>query len=119
MADTSEPIGPATVVIVSGGSRGLGLAIVEDILARGAKVAAFARTVTPELAALAAAGPDRLTAAAIAGPAATAGCILSWRGGRRPAPTGWWRRRSTSPTSPPSTPFSRRRRPASAPSTPS
>ena len=35
MSDTSEPIGPATVVVVSGGSRGLGLAIVEDILGRG------------------------------------------------------------------------------------
>ena len=65
MSDTSEPIGPATVVVVSGGSRGLGLAIVEDILARGAKVAAFARTVTPELAALAAAAPDRVVAAPI------------------------------------------------------
>lgn len=65
MSDTSEPIGPATVVVVSGGSRGLGLAIVEDILARGAKVAAFARTVTPELAALAAAAPDRVVVAPI------------------------------------------------------
>ena len=49
MSDTTSAIGPASVVVVSGGSRGLGLAIVEDILAQGAKVAAFARTVTPEL----------------------------------------------------------------------
>jgi 3-oxoacyl-[acyl-carrier protein] reductase len=42
-------IGPATTVLISGGSRGLGLAIVEDLLARGVRVAAFARTVTPEL----------------------------------------------------------------------
>ncbi|HYN97894.1 MAG TPA: SDR family NAD(P)-dependent oxidoreductase [Pilimelia sp.] len=44
------PVPPATVVLVSGGSRGLGLAIVTDLLAQGRKVAAFARTVTPELA---------------------------------------------------------------------
>ncbi|MGH3369436.1 MAG: SDR family NAD(P)-dependent oxidoreductase [Nocardioidaceae bacterium] len=55
-ADTRVP--PATVVLVSGASRGLGLAIVEDLLDRGAKVAAFARTVTPELEALAAKHPD-------------------------------------------------------------
>jgi 3-oxoacyl-[acyl-carrier protein] reductase len=45
--DTSVP--PAEVVLVSGASRGLGLAIVTDLLERGVKVAAFARTVTPEL----------------------------------------------------------------------
>lgn len=43
---------PAEVVLVSGASRGLGLAIVEDLLGRGVSVAAFARTVTPELIAL-------------------------------------------------------------------
>lgn len=64
MSDIS-PIAPASVVVVSGGSRGLGLAIVEDILAQGAKVAAFARTVTPELQALADANPDRVHAAGI------------------------------------------------------
>ncbi|MFF5296976.1 SDR family NAD(P)-dependent oxidoreductase [Paractinoplanes globisporus] len=42
-------IPPSTVVLVSGGSRGLGLAIVSGLLADGLKVAAFARTVTPEL----------------------------------------------------------------------
>lgn len=50
----SEPVppAPATAVLVSGGSRGLGLAIVSDLLQRGVKVATFARSVTPELNAL-------------------------------------------------------------------
>lgn len=50
----SEPDGvpPSSVVLVNGGSRGLGLAIVRDLCAQKVKVAAFARTVTPELAAL-------------------------------------------------------------------
>ena len=65
MSDPTDPIGPASVVVVSGGSRGLGLAIVEDALARGARVAAFARSVTPELAAVAQAHPDRVHAAAV------------------------------------------------------
>jgi 3-oxoacyl-[acyl-carrier protein] reductase len=65
MSDTTAPIGPASVVVVSGGSRGLGLAIVEDIVASGAKVAAFARTLTPELEALARAHPDRVVAAGL------------------------------------------------------
>lgn len=51
MSDSS-PVPPCSVVLVSGGSRGLGLAIVSDLLAAGLKVAAFARTVTPELTAL-------------------------------------------------------------------
>jgi 3-oxoacyl-[acyl-carrier protein] reductase len=55
---------PASVVLVSGGSRGLGLAIVADLLDQGLKVAAFARTVTPELTKLVSAHPDR----AYAGP---------------------------------------------------
>lgn len=54
------PIPPASVVLVSGGSRGLGLAIVLSILDAGAKVATFARTMTPELQALHAAHPDRV-----------------------------------------------------------
>lgn len=54
------PIPPASVVLVSGGSRGLGLSIVKDILARGAKVAAFARTVTPELQELADTQPEHV-----------------------------------------------------------
>jgi 3-oxoacyl-[acyl-carrier protein] reductase len=48
MSDTPQ-VPPSSVVLVSGGSRGLGLAIVTDLLERGVKVAAFARTVTPEL----------------------------------------------------------------------
>ena len=59
MSDTA-PIPPASCVLVSGGSRGLGLEVVRDALARGAKVAAFARTVTPELKELAAAEPARV-----------------------------------------------------------
>jgi 3-oxoacyl-[acyl-carrier protein] reductase len=51
MSDT-QPLPPASSVLVSGGSRGLGLAIVQDLLSRGVRVAAFARTVTPELSAL-------------------------------------------------------------------
>jgi 3-oxoacyl-[acyl-carrier protein] reductase len=49
MSEPLGPIPPATCVLVSGGSRGLGLALVTDALARGAKVATFARTVTPAL----------------------------------------------------------------------
>lgn len=65
MSDPSTPIGPASVVVVSGGSRGLGLAIVTDILDRGAKVAAFARTVTPELQKLADDNPERVHVASV------------------------------------------------------
>lgn len=59
MSETS-PIPPATCIIVSGGSRGLGLAMVRSILGHGAKVATFARTITPELEELAAQHPDRV-----------------------------------------------------------
>ncbi len=52
MSDAPVPVPPVSVVLVSGGSRGLGLAIVEDLLSRDVKVATFARTVTPELTAL-------------------------------------------------------------------
>lgn len=65
MSDPTTAIGPASVVVVSGGSRGLGLAIVNDILDRGAKVAAFARTITAELQALADAHPDRVHIASV------------------------------------------------------
>lgn len=51
--ETDSRVAPAEVVLVSGASRGLGLAIVEDLLGRGVKIAAFARTVTPGLEALA------------------------------------------------------------------
>src|SRR5262245_66448087 len=56
----SDLVPPSSVVLVSGGSRGLGLAILSDLLDRGVKVAAFARTVTPELTALADKYPDQL-----------------------------------------------------------
>lgn len=55
-ADATVP--PSSVVLVSGASRGLGLAMVTDLLEHGVKVAAFARTVTPELQALADTYPD-------------------------------------------------------------
>ena len=58
MSEELTPVPAATVVLVSGASRGLGLAMVTDLLERGAKVAAFARTVTPELEALAEKHPD-------------------------------------------------------------
>lgn len=64
MSDVT-PIPPASVTVVSGGSRGLGLAIVQSIVDRGAKVATFARTVTLELEALAAAHPDRVHVASV------------------------------------------------------
>ncbi len=72
MSDDSAPIAPASCVLVSGGSRGLGLALVRDVLAQGAKVAAFARTVTPELAALAAERPGEVRAGAVDSTDATA-----------------------------------------------
>lgn len=56
----SHSIAASTVVVVSGGSRGLGLEIVRSILAQGAKVATFARTVTPELEQLAAERPGEV-----------------------------------------------------------
>lgn len=52
------PVPPATVVLISGASRGLGLAMVTDLLEQGLSVAAFARTVTPELSALSAKFPE-------------------------------------------------------------
>lgn len=64
MSDVT-PIPAATCVIVSGGSRGLGLEMVRSVLANGAKVATFARTVTPELEALAAEHPDRVHIASV------------------------------------------------------
>ncbi len=53
LTDQDTRVPPAEVVLVSGASRGLGLAIVTDLLERGVKVAAFARTVTDEMKALA------------------------------------------------------------------
>ena len=60
------------VSIVSGGSRGLGLAIVERLLNRGDSVATFSRSGTPALAALAAAHPDRLHVESFDGSVASA-----------------------------------------------
>ncbi len=48
------------VSLISGGSRGLGLAIVESLLARGDRVATFSRSGSPALSALSAAHPDQL-----------------------------------------------------------
>ena len=59
-AETATTVPPSRVVLVSGASRGLGLAGVEDLLARDVAVAAFARTVTPELEALTRAHPGRV-----------------------------------------------------------
>lgn len=58
LVESHRRVPPAEVVLVSGASRGLGLAIVEDLLGRNVKVAAFARTVTPELEALASVHPE-------------------------------------------------------------
>ena len=55
------PLPPVSVV--SGGSRGLGLAIVEHLLGRGDRVATFSRSGSAELDALAAAHTDRLLTA--------------------------------------------------------
>ncbi|MGW6930959.1 SDR family NAD(P)-dependent oxidoreductase [Lentzea sp. NPDC054927] len=49
----TEPVPVATSVIISGASRGLGLAITEDLLKSGVRVAAFARTPTRGMAELA------------------------------------------------------------------
>lgn len=62
---SNAPIPAASCVVVSGGSRGLGLAIVQSILDHGAKVATFARTLTPELESLAAEHPDRVHVASV------------------------------------------------------
>ena len=60
-------MGIALISLISGGSRGLGLAIIERLLARGDRVATFSRTGSPALAALAAAHPDRLHAESLDG----------------------------------------------------
>ncbi len=50
----------APVTLISGGSRGLGLALVEHLLARGDSVATFSRSGSPALDALVAANSHRL-----------------------------------------------------------
>ena len=54
-----------SVTIISGGSRGLGLATVERLLARGDHVATFSRSGSAGLAKLASAHPERLLAAEV------------------------------------------------------
>lgn len=57
----SDPTPPAcTAVVVSGGSRGLGLAMVTDLLDRGVRVGTFSRSGSEELEALAEQHPDML-----------------------------------------------------------
>lgn len=63
--DAPAAVPPARVVLISGGSRGLGLALVRMVLASGARVATFARTITPELAALAEAFPEHAYVASV------------------------------------------------------
>lgn len=50
-----------TVVLISGGSRGLGLCLVKQFIANGYHVATFSRKRTDEINALMEASPDRLT----------------------------------------------------------
>jgi len=70
-------MGPVTVI--SGGSRGLGLALVEALVARGDRVATFSRGVSAALDALVAARPEQLLAARVdAGdPAAVRGFVTA------------------------------------------
>ena len=67
------------VSIVSGGSRGLGLAIVEALLARGDYVATFSRSGSPALDALAASHADRVHAGRV--DASDAGAIRGFVAG--------------------------------------
>ena len=63
----SEPtlVPPSKVVLVSGGSKGLGLAIITGLIESGVKVASFARTVTPELTQLVEKYPDQVHAGSV------------------------------------------------------
>jgi 3-oxoacyl-[acyl-carrier protein] reductase len=60
-------VGSTLISLVSGGSRGLGLAILERLLARGDRVATFSRSGSSALATLAAAHADRLHVEALDG----------------------------------------------------
>ncbi|MGZ4427876.1 MAG: SDR family NAD(P)-dependent oxidoreductase [Nocardioidaceae bacterium] len=64
-SSTTPRVPPASSVVVSGASRGLGLAITEDLLSRGLRVAAFARTVTPALEAVSRKYADAVHVAAV------------------------------------------------------
>lgn len=61
----SDPIPPANVVLVSGGTRGLGLSIVADLLDQGIAVATFARSLSPGISQLGARYPESLFARAV------------------------------------------------------
>jgi len=49
MSESLPHVPPSSVVMVSGGSRGLGLAMVSFLLEQGVKVATFSRSGTPEI----------------------------------------------------------------------
>ncbi|MFM7518837.1 MAG: SDR family NAD(P)-dependent oxidoreductase [Planctomycetota bacterium] len=76
---TSPVDGAAPVAIVSGGSRGLGHAVVERLLERGDRVATFSRTPAPRLADLADRHPGRLFTATLdaADPTAVAAFVAA------------------------------------------
>ncbi|QIS20238.1 SDR family NAD(P)-dependent oxidoreductase [Nocardia terpenica] len=61
----STPVPAATTVLISGASRGLGLAVATLLVQRGLRVAGFARALTPELQSLAEAHPDRVVCGAV------------------------------------------------------
>lgn len=63
MSDVGVPASSA--VVVSGGSRGLGLRLANDLVERDVKVAAFARSVTPALASLERANPGQVMAGSV------------------------------------------------------
>lgn len=63
MSDTTEAIPGASCVLITGGTKGLGLELVRDTLAQGAKVATFSRSLTPEIEQLGKDYPDALYAA--------------------------------------------------------
>lgn len=76
-ADVEAPSVPAaTSVLISGGSRGLGLALVVDLLERGVRVATFARTAAPQWRQLEREHGDRLFAAAV--DATDAGAVVAF-----------------------------------------
>lgn len=58
-----KPIPAASCVLITGGTKGLGLELVRDTLAQGAKVATFSRSITPEIEQLLTEHPDSLYAA--------------------------------------------------------
>ncbi len=64
MATCTHPphiaLSSSPVSLISGGSRGLGLATIEALLARGDRVATFSRSGSPALSSLSAAHPDQL-----------------------------------------------------------